>query len=298
MARMRSTLTLAFAALTTLLAACGESGPAGTTSLSIKLKDAPGDLHTAVVTIEAVELVGSGGVTVLSTGATTVDLLTLASQTADLVTDAVVASGSYSQLRFRISGGYIEVENADGSTSIYASSPTYAGLPAGAPVAGTLQMPSFAQSGLKVTMADGALEILGDQKVLLVDFDVQQSFGHGAGQSGGWAMHPVITGGEIGVSAGVRATVRLAPGVVGALADVSAALTDANDVAVGSAPLTDADADGVFEASFSFLAPGTYHLSLTPPAGVSLVTDPVTPFELTLTSGQQLTAALTVTAVQ
>jgi hypothetical protein len=35
------------------------------------------------------------------------------------------------------------------------------------------------------------------QKILLVDFDVEQSFGQLAGQSGMWVMRPVVTGGEI-----------------------------------------------------------------------------------------------------
>ena len=43
-------------------------------------------------------------------------------------------------------------------------------------------------------MADGALTLTGPEKVLLVDFDVTQSFGQ---EASGWVMHPVITGGEI-----------------------------------------------------------------------------------------------------
>ena len=57
--------------------------------------------------------------------------------------------------------------------------------------------PSYAESGLKVVLNGDALEVVGAQKVLLVDFDVEQSFGHQAGQSGQWVMHPVLTGGEI-----------------------------------------------------------------------------------------------------
>jgi len=48
-----------------------------------------------------------------------------------------------------------------------------------------------------VVLDDGALTIVGPQKILLVDFDVEQSFGQLAGQSGRWVMHPVVTGGEI-----------------------------------------------------------------------------------------------------
>ena len=37
-----------------------------------------------------------------------------------------------------ITGAYIAVDNGDGSTSIYASSPDYAGLPSGAVVSGAI----------------------------------------------------------------------------------------------------------------------------------------------------------------
>jgi hypothetical protein len=191
-------LSRAALAAAVLTVGCGDGqSPGGTSRLSILLTDAPGDILEAVVTLEAVQLVGDDGVLTLTESATTVDLLTLADATADLVTDATVPSGTYTQLRFIVSGAYIAVENDDGSSSLYASSPDYAGLPAGAGVTGQLQMPSLSQTGIKVTLADDALTLTGDAKVLLVDFDVEQSFGQLAGQSGLWVMHPVITGGEI-----------------------------------------------------------------------------------------------------
>jgi len=189
--RLLSALSLALA-----IGACDSSVSNGdTTSVSIHLKDAPGDVHAAVVTISEVNLAGNGDV-VLRSEPVTVDLLTLASTTMELVDGAVVPAGSYSQLRFVITGGYIEAENEDGSTSIYASSPDYEGLPDGAVVDGELQMPSMGQSGLKVNMADGSLELDEEEEFLLVDFDVSQSFGQAAGNSGKWVMHPVINGTE------------------------------------------------------------------------------------------------------
>ena len=293
MSAFRSIAPALFAA-TLALGAC-DGGVSDTTSLTVKLKDAPGDFHAAVVTISEVNLAGSGGVT-LRDDPVTVDLLTLANTTMDLVADVVVPSGTYSQLRFVITGAYIEVENEDGSTSIYASSPDYEGLPDGAVVAGTLQMPSFGQSGLKVNLADGSLDLEGDEKILLVDFDVEQSFGHPAGDSEGWVMHPVINGGEIGVTGGIAVTAQLGDGVTFDLATASASLTDASDVAVGSPVLlTDGDANGTFEARFDFLAPGDYKVLLTPAAG-TLTTDPVSPHAVTVSSGGTQTVAFTVTA--
>jgi hypothetical protein len=181
-----------------LLVACSE--PSGTTALSIKLKDAPGEVQHAVVTIAGINLVGGGGKLVLSSLPVTIDLLTLANSTADLVTGAEVPSGSYTELRFLISGACLAVENANGGSDVYATD-GYDATPCGGAATGTLQAPSYAQSGLKVLLNEGALILTGPQKVLLVDFDVSQSFGQVAGQSGGWTMHPVVTGGELSAAA-------------------------------------------------------------------------------------------------
>jgi hypothetical protein len=189
-----------------LLAACSDGAePSGTTALSIKLKDAPGEVQHAVVTIAGINLMGSGGKLVLSSSPVTTDLLTLASSTADLVTGAEVPSGTYTELRFLISGACLAVENGSGGSDIYTTD-GYDATPCGGAATGTLQAPSYAQSGLKVTLSEGALVLTGPQKILLVDFDVSQSFGQAAGQSGQWTMHPVVTGGE--VSAAAEASVR------------------------------------------------------------------------------------------
>ena len=180
-----------------MLASCGDgAGPGSTTALSIRLTDAPGDIQHAFVTITEIHLVGQGGRLVLRDEPYTADLLTLAGVTADLVTDAEVPSGTYSDLRFVISGACIAVENESGGTDVYTTT-DYDSDPCGGPATGTLIAPSYAESGLKVVLNADALEIVGAQKVLLVDFDVEQSFGREAGQSGRWVMHPIVTGGEI-----------------------------------------------------------------------------------------------------
>lgn len=182
-------LVLAIAAL----ASCDGQSPNGTTSFSVRLKDAPGDVQHAVVTISEVDLVGSGGVQVLSQTPTTVDLLTLATSATTLVQDVEVPSGSYNQLRFKITGACLAVDDGNGGSAVYTTT-GYDATPCGTAVPGTLQAPSFAESGLKVTMAAGALELTGPEKIVLVDFDVSQSFGH---EASGWVMHPVVTGGEL-----------------------------------------------------------------------------------------------------
>jgi Domain of unknown function (DUF4382) len=172
------------------LAGCDGQGPNGTTSFSVKLKDAPGDVQQAVVTISEVDLVGSGGLQVLTQTPTTVDLLTLAATTASLVQDVEVPSGHYEQLRFKITGACLAVENGSGGSDVYATD-GYDATQCGGAATGRLESPSYAESGLKVTMAGNALELTGPEKIVLVDFDVSQSFGHAAS---GWVMHPVVTG--------------------------------------------------------------------------------------------------------
>ena len=83
-----------------------------------------------------------------------------------LIEDVDIPDGRYGQLRFVVSGGYIVVEGEGGATELYASSPSYAALPAGAVVTGSVS--------------------------LVVDFDVAQSFGKLAGGSGQWVMRPVL----------------------------------------------------------------------------------------------------------
>lgn len=281
------------------LAACG--GSSGTGKVSLLLTDASGQFSSAVVTITEIDLVGSGGTTVLSNQKVTTDLLTLANNTAKLVDGATVPVGTYTQLRFVISGGYVAVPQVGGGTLIYASSPSYEGLPQGATVAGTLQMPSYAQSGLKLDLPGGGVTVGTEAKVLLVDFDVGQSFGQVAGGSGGWVMHPVMTATEFELSGTVNVSLQLGAGVTlpatVTLGQFSAVLTNAG----GSAKtLALADAGGgAFTASFPYLIPGTYTLTFTAPAGVtSFTTAPAVPATVTVVSGQPTAEAFTLTAVQ
>lgn len=306
---MRFGRVFAGAALGALLAlgGCSNSAdPNGTTQMSLLLKDAPGDFKAAVVTISQIYLQGDSKV-VLSDTPVTVDLLTLAQTTASLVQNASVPTGSYSELRFVITGAYVEVDNGDGTNSIYASSPTYSGLPAGATVAGSLQLPSLAQSGLKVDFG-GAVDVSGAQKVVVVDFDVAQSFGHSAGQSGQWVMHPVIKGADVTVTGSVHTTVQLGTNVTfpsvqvnghqATLADLSAKLTNTSDNTSATIAVADAG-NGVFAAEFLYVTPGSYSLSIVPPAGITtFTTTPTTPQAVTVVSGQQASEAFTVAAVQ
>src|SRR3954452_24779000 len=103
------------------LTSCDSQSPNGTTALSVQLKDAPGDVQHAFVTITEVDLVGSGGVQVLTDTPVTTDLLTLATAVIPLVQDVEVPSGTYHELRFKISGVCLAVDDGNGGSTVYAT---------------------------------------------------------------------------------------------------------------------------------------------------------------------------------
>jgi hypothetical protein len=262
--------------------------------ISVLLKDAPADVTAAVITITEIDLVGSGGTTVLSTTKTTTNLLTLANDAATLVDGVDVPAGTYSQLRFVITGGYIEVGGV-----IYASSPTYEGLPSEATVGGVLQMPSFAQSGLKVDLPGGAMTFAGSSRIVLLDFDVSQSFGQVAGGSGAWVMHPVVKATQLELTGGLHVSLALGSEVTlpapTTLADFSAVLTPAGGGGSTALPLT--STDGVtYAADFKLLFPGDYTLTFTAPSPVTFVTAPPVPATITVASGSPAAASFVLTS--
>jgi hypothetical protein len=173
------------------------------------------------------------------------------------------------------------------------------------PADGALQLPSFAQTGIKVSLPGGALTITGEQKILLVDFDVSQSFGKQAGNSGRWVMSPSIKASEVEFTASIAATVSAAdtvvfPDVAGqpvTLADFMLEATDAAGDPEGSVPLTDDDGDGVFEATFRFLdaARGPFSLTLAND-NVTVTTDPASPVSVDASAGSEAAQAIEVTS--
>lgn len=292
---IRSHLRLALSL--TLLALSCSSGGAGAGRVTVLLKDAPGpDVRSAVVTIAEVDLVGDAGAVVLRDTPVTTDLLTLATDVATLVDGAAVPAGTYSQLRFVITGAYLDV----GGT-LYASSPTYEGLPQGAVVGGQLQTPSYGQSGLKVILPDGGLVVGDAGETLVVDFDVAQSFGHGTGQADKWVMHPVVKATRLQQTASVEVTLGLAPGVVlpatVTLADFTALLSPAGGGDITPIALADRG-DGTFAASFPLLAAGDYTVTFGGPSDLAdFATDPATPLTVTVPPGQVIHEDFLITSV-
>lgn len=195
--RLGGGLVAVAAAAALALGACDRSptAPAGSPSLTVLLKDAPGVQVThAWVSVSAMTLAGDGssdassggGVTLMDQPTGLIDLTQLADSTQTLVSKQPIAAGTYSQLRFVVDGAVLET--SDGQVySMNGAVP-----PDGADVTGDLKCPSCAQSGLKVDLPGGSLELAQGETILTLDFSVEQSFGHVAGRSGMWVMHPVI----------------------------------------------------------------------------------------------------------
>ena len=265
MSRSRSSLV---AAAALALAACNSS-QLGSGSLSLRLTDAPGaDVKSAVVTIARISLHGSGGDWVLRDEPVTVDLVDYVNTTFHLVDDASVAAGTYTELRMQITGGYVIVQDPDGAGTLVFASAGY--LPADAHVDGQLKMPSYAQSGLKVILPGDALVVKTESKILLVDFDVAQSFGHEAGSSGSWVMHPVVKADDLLLSGNVVATLGRIPALAALnplpLGSFTAVLTNAAGSAESLA-FVPVGAGTSASATFRYLLPGTYTVAVHgPPA--------------------------------
>jgi len=270
---------LALAAL--LFGACEAEG-----SIRIELTDAPSpDLVAAVVTIDQVYLAGDddSGRVILREDPVVVDLLSLSNDVFTLVDTQPVRDGSYAQLRFVISGAYIEVANGDGTTSIFAT-PGYVEAPR---IDAELRTPSWSSSGFKVQMPEGRLVVQGDQRILLVDFDVASSFTHMTG-NGDWVATPVVRALDIQLSSTLHVDVSVPAGTDPTqLGQFDVNLVDAAGLSEGSLPLIDPDGDSVYSADFVFLDPrqGPFTLTVVSPLGPVPPTDPLTPLSVTLTSG-------------
>jgi hypothetical protein len=279
------------------IAACSDStnvGEPGT--MTLMLTDAPGDFTQARVTIERVELVGDGEPLVLRDTPYTTDLLTLSNDVDELVGDETVPAGTYTQIRFIIPEACIGVEQEDGSEQVYASS----GFDDCGAADGSLQLPSFDQTGIKVNLPGGSVEVDGDAHILLLDFDVSQSFGQEAGGSGMWVMTPVINAEDISLTGSVVIELTAADTVD--LAAFEASLGDFQARLSTEAmpqPFVDDDEDGVFTATFLYLIPDASYdvaVELQDDASFDYTLDPTSPQSVSLESGQQATVAFEVTS--
>ena len=246
------------------LGGCEDSAGVGDSgSLSIFLTDDPGFLE-AWVNIERIELVGGGegegaGIQVLGENFGDIDLLTLANQAMLLVDETTVEATTYSQLRFIIPKACIVlgevVGDEDVPSAVYAS-PDYDLCNKAEINNGDLQLPSFDQTGIKVQLPNEELVVSAEQQALLVDFDVSESFGHEAGNSGKWVMHPVIRAEDMGLSRNI--IVELSLGTLELSEPETLGSNFQAKLGLDGTPVefTGPDGEGKFTATFLYVLPG------------------------------------------
>ena len=195
------------------LAACDDSptgGGDGMARLSVLLTDAPGDGEAVWVDIADVTLRSDDGeIDLLDEATGLIEITELVGSTQLLIDDTEIEAGVYREVRLFLAGAVLESKSGKVFTLGGAEHPD------GVPATGELKCPSCAQTGLKIKLGNGGVELDGETAVVL-DFDVSQSFGHEAGKSGKWVMHPVIHATvveDVHEGATLTGTVALATGV-------------------------------------------------------------------------------------
>jgi len=258
------------------LSACSDgtslNGPAQVTVL---LTDAPVDyIDEALVDIGEVVLVPAGGGDhiVLSDDGTDgpVNLLDLQDAATEVLADAEIEAGTYSQLRLVVESASVSLadgyEFVDGSTEK------------------DLVVPSGAQTGIKLLLTngedDGPLVIPPGDLMLVVDFDASQSFviqGNPETPAGIHGMHfqPTLRVVVIDVAGSIAGTVST---------DLSTARVDS--LRVRAVPVDDGlveqyqtetattrtKSDGTYK--LWFLAPGRYTVRVTPADTLAFQAEP------------------------
>lgn len=249
-----------------------------------------------MVTIDRVYLQGENERVVLLDEPVTTDLAALVNTADLLVDDHVVSDGVYAQLRLVIGGAAVSLRR-DGGLEVYAT-PGYPNLPDGTS-AGDLTIPSWSSSGFKVKAPDGALEVEGEQRLLLVDFDIAESVGQETG-AGDLVMRPVIDAIDLELSATIELDVSFGA-IDPAMVEGTAAILRDVGGNIEARTLLELDGDpGTATATFRFLRPdeGPFSLAFEPVDGVAaLHTSPTLPTEIGVSSGRITAIALTVDSV-
>ncbi len=160
---------LAVAAAGLAAAGCSDSSTGATTgTLAVRLTDAPGvDIAAATVWISKVYVFNgsdsiAGRVDIATfSPAKAFDLMTLANGVTTLLGSATIPVGDYAQVRLVVDSAQVTLAPpltfAGGSATI------------------SLQTPSAMQTGIKVNLG-GSVHVAPGQTILVVDFDVSQSF--------------------------------------------------------------------------------------------------------------------------
>lgn len=263
------------------LAACDDTGSSDLsgpdlssgTPLTVQMTDAPGDLEAAWVRVAEIRLAGESDADGDTDGtALEVEdpeaLIPLTPEAVtDLVSDEPVEPGVYGQLRLVIDGGV--AESTDGRVWTFGEGVEH---PDGLEADGTLKCPSCEQTGVKVNLPDGALEIDDEAVVLMLDFNVSESFGHVAGRSGKFVMRPTITSSVVETSGDIEGTVVVEEGVelpecggeARTVEDVTPRAVFADDPETSVTAEVEAESEDGTEGSYRmrFLQPGEWEMDV------------------------------------
>jgi hypothetical protein len=232
------------------LAACQDdkvTGPSNdAATLSIFLTDAPGDVEA--VWVELLGLTAQGGeggpVELLSEPTELILLTDLVGTVQFLSLNTDLDPTNFSQLRLVIGDAVLEA--SDGTVYVKGDPELPAGLEADD--LGDLHCPSCSQSGMKVKIPNDGMDLEEGASALVLDFDVSQSFGHKAGNSGKWVMSPVIHGSLIGDADGdgkILDDLGLTKAITGTLTLGIDQLVFAADVNPGQVSISGEDVSGV-----------------------------------------------------
>jgi hypothetical protein len=310
MRRIGSNARLAALLLLAGIVACGDDddgggsiGPTGEGRLTLIIKDAPGDVQAAIVTISEISLSTIDTRRVISTTPITLDLSPLSTGDSTILNEAVIPAGEYTRLQLKLDGAAVQVEGADSvSSQVFATSPDYQGIPAGATVSGTLSLTEPPDSnGFEVTLAGGGFRIEdGANDTLVIDFDVARSF---SGDSAGWTLAPALSASETGslgsatVTLGVDSAIQPIFDSAGiSLGQFSSTFTGSDSVA-RTVPFTGPDSSGKFIASLRFLPAGSFNVDIVgPPNVTTFTTDSALPGVVTVGGGTTATTAFTITS--
>jgi hypothetical protein len=172
-------------------AACDISGPSDRARLSVYLTDAPGDVESAWIQIDEIFMIGdeNGEIEVPAELGELIELTELVDRVHELAADVPFDPDTFRELRLVLGGAVLLTEQGE----VFATSGAELPEELEGEEVQTLHCPSCAQSGLKIKVHGDTPELDEEESAsLLLDFDVAQSFGHRAGASGRWIMHPVV----------------------------------------------------------------------------------------------------------
>jgi hypothetical protein len=276
------------------------------TKLSLALRGSVGPiisgqtLTKATVTMTDLELVdGSGSSVSLSSNGFMADLLGLQNQTGQLFPAQPVKAGRYPAMRFRVKNAWVEVQDANGALTAYASPGVDKSQLSRDTSVQTLDFGGLDSAGYaSCAVAPGGV-VLGDTSTLALHFALAQSLA--TSSSSVWVLTPVCW--VVDPTTYSSLDVDLAPSSGDSADDKDLAngfqvmLLDSNMWPISEVPLASSQ-PATYSAHFADLASfqGPFVAALLPPDGYKLQSGVA--FSVDLQPSASATASISVTSLQ